>query len=47
MEENKQKDGQEDPTPLTDEEFERYQKKQRREGQIFVDILDFILSFFR
>ena len=36
----------EDPTPLTDEEFARYQKKQRRESGILVDIIDFILGFF-
>ena len=46
MEENNNKDEQEDPTPLTDEEFARFQKKQKRESGILVDILDFILSFF-
>jgi len=47
MEENHQKETQEDPTPLTDEEFERYQKKENRKSRIFVDIIDFFLSFFR
>ena len=46
MEENKNRDEQEDPTPLTDEEFARFQKKQKREGQILSDIIDYILHFF-
>ena len=47
MEENNQKDAQEDPTPLTDEEFAQFQKKQKRESHIIADILDFILGFFQ
>ena len=48
MEENNQKDTQEeDPTPLTDEEFARFQKKQKREGSIIGTIIDFILGFFQ
>ena len=47
MEENNRKDAQEDPTPLTDEEFARFQKKQKREGWIIKDIIDFILTFFQ
>ena len=47
MEENNHKDTQEDPTPLTDEEFARFQKKQKREGLIIKDIIDFILTFFQ
>ncbi len=47
MEENKNKDTQEDPQPLTDEEFERFQKKQKRESGIIKDIIDFILVFFQ
>ena len=46
MEENHDKDTREDPKPLTDEEFERFQKKQRRESRILTDIIDFILHFF-
>ena len=46
MEENNQKDTQEDPTPLTDEEFSQFQKKQKRESHIITDIIDFILGFF-
>ena len=45
MEDNNQKDAQEDPTPLTDEEFAQFQKKQKRESHIIADILDFILDF--
>ena len=46
MEENKNSDEQEDPTPLTDEEFARFQKKQKRESRIIADIIDFFLHFF-
>ena len=46
MEENKNQDEQEDPTPLTDVEFDRFQKKQKREGRILTDIIEFILHFF-
>ena len=46
MEENENRETQEDPEPLTDEEFARYQKKQKRESRILTDIIDFILSFF-
>ena len=46
MEENNRKDAQEDPTPLTDEEFARFRKKQKRKGWIFTEIIDFILHFF-
>ena len=46
MEENKNTDEQEDPTPLTDEEFARFQKKQKRESRIIADIIDFFLHFF-
>ena len=34
MEENENRDEREDPTPLTDEEFARFQKKQKRESRI-------------
>ena len=47
MEEDNSKDTQEDPVPLTDEEFEKFQKKQKRESRVFADIIDFILGFFR
>ena len=46
MEENENKDTQEGPRPLTDEEFEQFQKKQKRESGIIKDIIDFILGFF-
>ena len=46
MEENNHKDTQEDPVPLTDEEFARFRKKQKRKGWIFTEIIDFILHFF-
>lgn len=36
----------EDPTPLTDEELAKYQKKENRKANIFVTIIDFFLSFF-
>ena len=47
MEENNHKDVQEDPVPLTDEEFARLQKKQKRDSWIFTEMIDFILNFFR
>lgn len=47
MEENRLKDTQEDPTPLTDEELERFQKKEKRKVTIIGEIIDFIISFFR
>ena len=47
MEENTNNEEREDPTPLTDEEFARFQKKQKRESRVFADIIDFILGFFR
>ena len=46
MDENDQKDTQEDPSPLTDGEFSRFQKKQKREVSIIGNIIDFILGFF-
>ena len=47
MEENNDKETQEDPEPLTDEEFARLQKKQKRDSWIFTEIIDFILNFFQ
>ena len=47
MEENNQKDVREDPAPLTDEELERFQKKENRKVTIIGDIIDFVLMFFR
>lgn len=47
MEENDREDTKEDPVPLTDEEFEQYQKKEKRKVRIVTDIVDFIVSFFR
>lgn len=46
MEENTRRDEQEDPVPLTDEEFARLEKKQERESWIFTEVIDFILNFF-
>lgn len=47
MEENDRRNEQEDPTPLTDEELEQFQKKENRKVTIIGDIIDFILNFFR
>lgn len=47
MEENNRRNEQEDPTPLTDEEFEQFQKKEKRKFTIIGDIVDFIVNFFR
>ena len=46
MEENNHKDTQEDPTPLTDEEFAEFQKKEKRRVGIIATIIDFILGLF-
>ena len=46
MEENNRRNEQEDPTPLTDEEFEQFQKKENRKFTIIGDIVDFIVNFF-
>ncbi len=46
MEADNRRDEQEDPTPFTDEEFEQFQKKEKRKVTIIGDIIDFILSFF-
>ena len=46
MEEKTEKSGQEDPRPLTDEEFAEFQKKEKRKGGIISSIIDFILGFF-
>ena len=47
MEKNNRRDAQEDPTPLTDEEFDRFQKKEKRKITIIGDIIEFIVNFFR
>ena len=47
MEENNRRNEQEDPTPLTDEELEQFQKKENRKVTIIGDIIDFVLMFFR
>ena len=47
MEEKEPKNTQEDPVPLTDEEFAEYQKKERRKAGIIGVIIDIILDFFR
>ena len=46
MEENDRRNEQEDPTPLTDEELERFQKKEKRKIRIIGEIIDFIVNFF-
>ena len=47
MDENKRRDEEEDPTPLTDEELEQFQKREKRKVTIIGDIIDFIVNFFR
>ena len=47
MEENTRRDTEEDPVPLTDEEFVEFQKKEKRKVTIIGDIIDFIVNFFR
>lgn len=47
MEEKDTKNTQEDPVPLTDEEFAEYQKKENRKTGIIMTIIDLILEFFR
>ena len=47
MEDNIEKPEQDDPQPLTDEEFAEYQRKDRRKTGIIMTIIDFILEFFR
>ncbi len=46
MEENNRNTEQEDPKPLTDEEFEEMQKKDKRSFGIISTIIDFIVGFF-
>ena len=45
-EDSSRQTGQEDPTPLTDEEFEELQKKDKRTSGILAAIVDFITGFF-
>ena len=45
-EENKEKTEQDNPRPLTDEEFAEFQKKEKRKDGIISSIIDFILGFF-
>ena len=47
MEEKDTENTQEDPVPLTDEEFAEYQKKEKRKAGIIGTIIDLILDFFR
>ena len=47
MDENNHRDTREDPVPLTDEELERFQKKEQRKVTIIGDMIDFIVNFFR
>ena len=47
MDEKDLKEVQDDPVPLTDEEFADYQEKERRKAGIIGTIVDFILEFFR
>ena len=46
-EENVKKPEQKDPRPLTDEEFEKLQKKEKRTGGIISAIIDFFTGFFQ
>ena len=45
-EENDRKTGQEDPRPLTDEEYDELKKKEKRTGGILSAIIDFFTGFF-
>ena len=45
-EENNRETEQEDPRPLTDEEFEQLQKKERRTANIISTVVDFVTGFF-
>ena len=45
-EEKDTKAEEEDPRPLTDEEFEEFKKKDNRQVGIFKAIVDFFTSFF-
>ena len=47
MEENEEKTGQEDPRPLTTEEFDELKKKEKRTGGIISAIVDFFTGFFQ
>ena len=44
-EENEKKTGEEDPRPLTDEEFEALKKKEKRTNGIIDAIIDFFTGF--
>ena len=46
MEENTEKPEQDDPKPLTDEEYAEFLKKEKRKDGIISSIIDFILGFF-
>ena len=46
IEENDKKIGQEDPEPLTEEEFEELKRKEKRTVWIISAILDFFMDFF-
>ena len=46
MEEKAEKVEQEDPRPLTDEEFAEYQRKEERKAGVISTVIDFLLSFF-
>ena len=45
-EEDNRKEDREDPEPLTDEEFEKLKRKEKRTGDIISAIIDFITGFF-
>ena len=45
-ENNEKKTGEEDPRPLTDEEFETLKKKEKRTNGIIDAIIDFFTGFF-
>ena len=46
-EENDRENEQEDPRPLTDEDFEQLKKKEKRTGSIISGIVDFVTGFFQ
>ncbi len=47
MEENNRTNEQDDPKPLTDEEYVEWKKKEDRKFGIIATIVDFIVDFFR
>ena len=46
-EKNEKQPDQKDPRPLTDEEFDKLKKKEKRTGGIISAIVDFFTGFFQ